>query len=102
MDNANILRGCLVIGKRIPRRDVLGKVTGKEQYSGDMSREGMLFVVPVHSSIPHGLIRIIDTQAAQSVPGVVSILTAADIPGHNTITPYVIDAQPFLGNGQAF
>ena len=98
MDNADIMRGCMVIGRRISRRDVLEKVTGKEQFSGDMSKEGMLFVVPVHSPVPHGEIVNIDTKEALTVPGVVCILTAADIPGHNMIAPYVIDGQPLLAS----
>ncbi|MDD5367852.1 MAG: molybdopterin-dependent oxidoreductase [Anaerolineaceae bacterium] len=90
--------GSGVIGKRISRRDVLDKVTGKERYSGDLSKENMLTTIPVHSPVPHGIIRKIDTKVALSVPGVVSILTAADIPGRNTITPFVIDEQPFLSS----
>ena len=43
----------------------------------------------VRSSVAHGLIRSIDTQAAASVPGVVAVVTAADI--GNDIKPMRAD-----------
>jgi len=96
MTNVEEIVDSNMIGKRIPRIDVLDKVTGGERYTGDLSKGGMLMVLPVHSPVPHGEIRKIYTEEAQSIPGVVRILTAADIPGRNTITPFIVDGQPFL------
>ncbi len=87
-----------VIGKRIQRNDVLNKVTGAERYTGDLTKEGMVFVYPVNSPCPHGIIRTIDANDAKSIPGVVTVLTAADIPGSNKIMPYVIDGQPLIAS----
>jgi CO/xanthine dehydrogenase Mo-binding subunit len=69
-----------LIGKPLPRPDALGKVTGAAQYPGDLVRPGMLHIKVVFAHRPHARIEAIDTSAALATPGVVAVLTAADVP----------------------
>jgi CO/xanthine dehydrogenase Mo-binding subunit len=68
------------IGQSLPRIDALDKVTGAAKYSGDLSRPGMLHMKILFAGRPHARIVTIDTSAAASLPGVVAIYTAADVP----------------------
>ena len=71
------------IGKSIPKPDSMEKALGDTQYAGDMHMPGMLHARILWSGVPHAIIRGIDTSIAKKVPGVRSVLTAADIPGIN-------------------
>ncbi|MGK6315745.1 xanthine dehydrogenase family protein molybdopterin-binding subunit [Neorhizobium sp. DT-125] len=70
--------------------DLEGKalVTGRGQYTDDMAQRDALVGVFVRSSIAHGIIRGIDTEAARAAPGVVGVLTGEDLAaaGCNPIT----------------
>ncbi len=69
-----------LLGASLPRPDALGKVTGAARYPGDLIRAGMLHIKVIFSGRPHARILSIDTSAALSMPGVVTVLTAADVP----------------------
>ncbi len=71
------------IGRPVPRVDAVGKVTGSLKYMGDLEFPGMLWGRVLRAAHPHALIRSIDTTAAEACPGVVRVLTAADVPGLN-------------------
>jgi xanthine dehydrogenase molybdopterin-binding subunit B len=68
------------IGESLPRPDALGKVTGTAGYPGDLVRSGMLQLKVVFAERPHARILALDTSAALAHPGVVAVLTAADVP----------------------
>ncbi|HEY0738062.1 MAG TPA: xanthine dehydrogenase family protein molybdopterin-binding subunit [Herpetosiphonaceae bacterium] len=68
------------IGASLPRPDALGKVTGAARYPGDLVRPDMLHLKVVFAHRPHARILSIDTGAALAEPGVVAVLTAADVP----------------------
>jgi len=83
-----------LIGASLPRPDALGKVTGATQYPADLVKPNMLQLQVVFAHRPHAHILSIDTSAALNFPGVVAVLTAADVP-HNAFG--LIDAdQPVL------
>jgi CO/xanthine dehydrogenase Mo-binding subunit len=65
-----------------PRRliDGLERVTGRTRYTGDLRLPGMLFGRPVLSPYAHATIDAIDAAAAMALPGVVAVLSAADLP----------------------
>jgi xanthine dehydrogenase molybdenum-binding subunit len=69
------------IGTRVPRIDVLDKVTGNALFSADISLPGMLHGAILRS--PHGHARIIrlDTSRAAAREGVMAVVTAKDVPG---------------------
>ena len=69
-----------LIGKSEPRHDALGKVTGAAKYPADLVREEMLRVKVVFAHRAHARILKIDTSKALAHPGVVAVLTHADVP----------------------
>jgi CO/xanthine dehydrogenase Mo-binding subunit len=69
------------VGQRVRRIDAPPKLTGQERFTGDLSVPGMLIARPVTSPYAHAHIRGIDTSAALQTPGVVRVLTAADLAG---------------------
>ena len=69
----------ILLGDSLPRPDALGKVTGAARYPGDLIRAGMLHIKVIFSGRPHARILSIDTSAALAMPGVVTVLTAADV-----------------------
>jgi CO/xanthine dehydrogenase Mo-binding subunit len=69
-----------VAGKRLSRIDGIGKVTGRHVYAADFALPGMLFGKVLRSTEPHARIARVDFSKAQALPGVRTILTAADVP----------------------
>ncbi|MCE1246392.1 MAG: xanthine dehydrogenase family protein molybdopterin-binding subunit [Firmicutes bacterium] len=68
-------------GKKAWRNDAYSKVTGQAEYCDDLKVHGMAHAVPVYSSEVHAEIISIETEEARSFPGVLSVITAGDIPG---------------------
>lgn len=70
-----------------PRADALAKATGAERYAFDHVPEGCLhagaFRPGASLGIACGRVRGVETAAALAVPGVLRVLTAADVPGPN-------------------
>ncbi len=65
---------------RFVRADGPDKVTGTGRYIADLSLTGMLHAKLKYAGISHGRIVAINTAAALAMPGVVSVLTADDVP----------------------
>ena len=68
-----------VIGKKTPRVDGPLKVSGKAMYASDHHFPGMVYAVPVCSTIANGEIQSIDTAAAEKMPGVRAIFHRRNI-----------------------
>ncbi|WP_214366325.1 xanthine dehydrogenase family protein molybdopterin-binding subunit [Pseudonocardia sp. H11422] len=64
---------------RFSRREDARLVTGTGEFTGDISRQGQLWLRVVRSSIAHGLVRGIDGGPAAGMPGVRAVLTARDL-----------------------
>jgi len=75
--------GLVLIGKRLQRLDALDKVLGLPLYTSDIVPKDALRVKVVRSTVPHAVIKRIDTHPAKQMPGVMAVLTAQDIPGIN-------------------
>lgn len=92
----NVVRGMQhsVLGASLPRPDALGKVTGATAYPGDLVRPGMLHLHVVFAHHVHARIVSVDTTAALAHPGVVAVLTTADVP-YNAFG-LIEDDQPVL------
>lgn len=73
------------IGSRIKRKDDLRLLRGIGKYVGDIHRPGMVHAAVLRSSHAHARLVKIDAGAALNLPGVIGVLTAADIPGLKTI-----------------
>ncbi len=83
------------VGKSITRKDGAGKVTGETKFFSDMVLPDMLWAKVARSKCPHALIKRVDTSKAETVPGVVTVLTHKDIPGLNAFG-IIIPDQPVL------
>jgi len=63
-------------------------VTGRAEYIDDMPEPaGALHACLGLSAFAHGAVTALDLSAVEAAPGVVGVLTAADIPGRNDISP---------------
>jgi xanthine dehydrogenase large subunit len=72
------------VGKDIPNDSSGGHVSGRSVFLNDLPpARNELLVDFLGSPVAHGRIRSIDCLAASNIPGVVGLLTAQDIPGHN-------------------
>lgn len=68
------------LGTTYYRRDAYERIAGAIKYTEDFFLPDMAYSALVRSPIAAGLIRRIDLDAAKQVDGVLSILTAADVP----------------------
>ena len=68
------------VGKSVSRIDSWEKVTGQALFPGDLHRPNMLHMRVLFAGRPHARIVGLDTSEAWAVPGVVSILSAEDVP----------------------
>src|SRR3989454_9018532 len=85
-----------VIGRPVPRKEGLDKVTGRAQYVDDLTFPGMIHGVTVRSEIPRG--KIVRIEYAPGIPwNEFIIATAADIPGKNAVS-LILDDQPCLAD----
>ena len=75
------------VGRELIRVDAADKVTGRAKYTDDFHEGPMLVAKVLHSTIANGLVKSIDTSAAEKVPGVVKILTCFDAPAIQYPTP---------------
>jgi xanthine dehydrogenase YagR molybdenum-binding subunit len=69
-----------VVGTRVPRADVIEKVTGKAHYTTDERPRGMLHAVIIRSPIARGRVSRIDLTAALAAPGVHGAIARNDVP----------------------
>ncbi|MGZ4284317.1 MAG: xanthine dehydrogenase family protein molybdopterin-binding subunit, partial [Solirubrobacteraceae bacterium] len=68
------------VGVSTPRRDSGPKVRGATRFAADIAVPGLLHARLVLSHEAHAMISGIGTDAALALPGVVAVLTAADLP----------------------
>ncbi|HEY7219376.1 MAG TPA: xanthine dehydrogenase family protein molybdopterin-binding subunit [Candidatus Binatia bacterium] len=83
-------RNFSVVGTSVRRVDGADKVTGKAKYAGDLIIPGMIEGKFLRSPYAHARIRAIDTREAESLPGVVAVLTGKDF----------TDISPYIGRGK--
>jgi carbon-monoxide dehydrogenase large subunit len=69
------------IGASSKRREDLRFLTGKGKYTDDINLQGQAYAYFIRSDVAHGKINSIDTSAAEKMPGVEKIFTAADFEG---------------------
>ena len=96
-DSAEPLR---FVGTPRPRPDAWEKVTGKAIYTDDLHFPGMLHAAVRRAEVPAGVLRRLDVDAARALPGVVAVLTAADLPGERTHGVVIPDWPILIGIGE--
>jgi CO/xanthine dehydrogenase Mo-binding subunit len=67
------------VGRELPRLEARAKVTGRAEYTQNLRLPGMLCGKVFRSTVPHGRIRRIDTEAARALDGVHRVVTGEDI-----------------------
>lgn len=88
------------VGKNISKVDAREKVTGKAIYPDDIYFDNMLYLKIKRATHPHAYLRRIDISKAQKLPGVVKIITAADIPKVKNFGLIIKDQPVLIGVGQ--
>jgi len=68
------------VGQSKVRVDAFDKATGRAKYTDDLCDRSALVTKIVHSTIAHGMVKAVDTAAAEQIPGVVRIFTCFDVP----------------------
>jgi CO/xanthine dehydrogenase Mo-binding subunit len=69
-----------VIGRSLPRVDGEEKVTGRTRFAADVEMRGLVYGRILLSPHAHARIRRLSTESARATPGVVAVVTAADLP----------------------
>jgi CO/xanthine dehydrogenase Mo-binding subunit len=86
------------VSEPIPRRDGVAKVTGAATFTVDVSVPGMAHARLLRSPYPHARIRAIDTSAARAHPGVIAVVTAADLPDVNLYYGHALADHPLIAH----
>jgi 4-hydroxybenzoyl-CoA reductase alpha subunit len=76
-----------IVGTNRPKVDAYGKVTGRALYADDVVLPRMAYGRLLRSPHPHARILSIDTSRALALPGVLAVLTGADLPQRFGILP---------------
>jgi xanthine dehydrogenase molybdenum-binding subunit len=88
------------VGRLVVRPDAVEKVTGAARFTDDLYFEGMLHARVKRAGVPHAILRKIDVSKAKALPGVVSVLTAEDVPGENSHGLVIYDWPVMVGVGE--
>jgi len=82
------------IGKHKVRIDAEAKVRGEALYPGDINMDNQVYMKVLFSKKAHAIIKSVDITKAEKIPGVITILLAADVP--NNKYGLIIADQPVL------
>jgi len=88
------------IGQSPSRYGGIEQALGEKPFVDDMRVPGMLHGAPVLSAHPRAKVRAICTDVALAMPGVVRILTAADVPGERGTGLTIPDLPVFVAVGE--
>lgn len=86
------------IGRPTPLVDGVEKVTGRAKYTADLPAPGALVGRILRSPVPHGVLRRLDTTAAERLPGVVAVVTGADCAVPFGVLPIARNEYPLAGD----
>jgi CO/xanthine dehydrogenase Mo-binding subunit len=84
------------VGRSMARSDAAEKLRGEARYVGDLVVPRMLHGKVLRSPFPHARIVSIDTAAAEALPGVVAVLTGADLMDIDPYYGHAIQDRPIL------
>jgi len=87
------------LGGSHERPDARAKVSGATRYVGDLALPGMLHAAIATAPLASARVAGLGIDAARRVEGVTAVLTAADIPGQNSVG-VVFPDQPLLVTGR--
>ena len=95
MDYEDMSHGEPVIGLHYAGPQEYDKAAGELRYATDIAFPDMAQVVAFRSTIPHGRLLGLDVEQARRAPGVLAVLTAADVPGKKDFG-YIYKDTPLL------
>lgn len=96
----SVPQGHAAVGQPVPHDSGLRHATGEAHYIDDMpAAPKLLHAALMLSPVARGRIKSMDTATALPMPGVVAVLTAADIPGANAVGP-IFHAEPALAESE--
>ncbi|TSO67446.1 Xanthine dehydrogenase/oxidase [Bagarius yarrelli] len=85
-----------VVGRPVMHLSALKQATGEAVYCDDIPHfENELYLALVTSTKAHAIIKSIDTDEAMALPGVVTFVSASDVPGQNNTGPVFHDDTVF-------
>lgn len=91
-----------IIGQPLPKVDAVNKVTGATPFADDLSLPRMLYAKLLGCHHPHARLKAIDTTQATALPGVVAVITGADLPVKYGIIPSSQDETGLAGDKGRF
>ncbi|TQM11470.1 xanthine dehydrogenase family protein molybdopterin-binding subunit [Pseudonocardia kunmingensis] len=81
-------------GRDARMRDAEARVVGTVEFVLDVRVEGMVHAQAVRSPYPHAVIRAVRTDDALKVPGVLHVLTGAELEADPSVDPYFGSPRP--------
>ncbi len=85
------------VGQPIDRLDGRAKVTGAAPFSAEYPVKGLVHAALAYSTISKGMIKSIDTSAAEQAPGVLKVITHLNAPAMKVPKPISIGDDPSAG-----
>ena len=83
-DTANS-RSAYAIGEPVKRKEDSQLLRGQGRYTDDINLPNQAYAYVLRSTIAHGRIKSIKTDAAKTMPGVLAIYTGADVAQYGTL-----------------
>src|ERR1044071_1498657 len=83
-DTANS-RSAYAIGEPVTRKEDAQLLRGQGRYTDDINLPNQAYAYILRSSVAHGRIKSINTDAAKTMPGVLGIYTGEDLKAYGTI-----------------
>jgi len=78
-------RSAYAIGQPVPRKEDSTLLRGQGRYTDDINLPDQVHAYMLRSSVAHGLIKSINTDAAKAMKGVLAIYTGADLTPYGTL-----------------
>ncbi len=68
-----------IIGQPLPRTDAYQRVSGAAIFPSDLIQPGMLFGAILRCPYPHAMVKKVDTNVAEKMPGVQAVISGASV-----------------------
>ncbi len=93
--------GCMGrVGEPLHRFTGHEATLGERRFIDDIKRPGMVFAAPRLSDHPRAMVKSMDVSAALAEPGVLRVVTAADVPGNRYVGLITSDWPVFIAVGE--
>src|SRR3954469_11032243 len=78
-------RSAYAIGEPVKRKEDATLLRGQGRYTDDINLPNQVYAYILRSTIAHGRIKSINTEAARKMKGVLAVYTGEDLKGYGTI-----------------